>query len=257
MIRNFIRVAPCAKPFGVVLRATAWLILGVLVLSATGAPAAEGDLQMAFAFISKRSDLSDDQLRERYEASHVPGALKVMVPMGFRHYVRNYVQRALGTEPDFEVISEFGFAAGSTGPDVCGQPIDPNWRRNRSVVVMARPIAVRLSIPGNEPIRKRALLLRQPQAVSAAEFEDGALDFATSVARTLGDGAHRVTLYLAVGTTREVHECIDADAIVEAIVMIWPKPDIVLPDSLRTPSSVALTSILDLEAVTSVIPRPE
>lgn len=234
--------------------------VGLAGLSATAllvpkpAPAFEGDLQKAFAFITKRPELSNDELRARYEAGHVPGAIRVMAPMGLRHYVRNYVKRAVGSAPDFDVISEFGFLPGKTGPNVCGSTIDPNWSRNRSMTVAERSIAGVAGPVTGAPVQKRAILLRQPAFASAEAFAAGLNDFARTTAQQVANSADRIVLYQRSGVEREVHDCVDTAPTCEAILMVWPKRGATLPDALSTPSAVTISSMLDLEAVASVIP---
>ncbi|MDM8011986.1 MAG: EthD domain-containing protein [Parasphingorhabdus sp.] len=87
-----------------------------------------------FFLISKKPEISAEDFRAYYEASHVP-LVKRLLPM-FAHYQRHYIDRsesridATQADPDFDVITEIHFAtqadydaflAAVSDPDVLAQ----------------------------------------------------------------------------------------------------------------------------------------
>lgn len=166
------------------------------------------DALLGFGFITGRPFITPREIRERYEAGH-SGAPRAIVPMGIRHYVRNYVQDATGFVPDYDVISEFGFKSGSTEPNVCGHKIDPNWSRSRSMRMVETLVCGTAATTADGPVRKRAALLRRPADATEEQFAAGVRNFAQSAASQAGNAASRVSSYMASGSMREVYDCVD------------------------------------------------
>lgn len=216
--------------------------------------AVQSNMTLGWSFIAKRPGINATQLFQDYEGRHAPGAVPVFAKWGIIHYERNYVRRAVGTRPPFDIISEFGSRAGASRPSLCGKPNDPNWASSyamevRETLISGAPLPF---LKG--PILKRAILLRRPVDTSADSFAQGAAQFAAAVAQSFGAMSDRINLYMQSGPIEDVLECKPVSSICEAVVMIWPKDGISLPDSLPAPGSVAISSMIDLEAFASEIP---
>jgi len=61
----------------------------------------------AVLMAKRRSGLSREEFRERYESGHAPLALRTLPTV--RRYVRNYLEPTDGVEPPFDVITEFWY----------------------------------------------------------------------------------------------------------------------------------------------------
>ncbi|EZP74274.1 hypothetical protein BV96_00362 [Sphingomonas paucimobilis] len=225
-----------------------------LTAAAAAAEAAQPNLTIGWSFIAKRPEISATQLFQGYEGQHAPGAVAIFAKWGIVHYERNYVRRSVGTRPPFDVISEFGSRPGATKPSMCGKPNDPNWKSSHVMEVRETLISGALLPFQKGPVLKRAILLRRPVDASADVFAQGAAQFAAAVSQSFGAASDRISLYMQSGPIEDILACKPVGSICEAVVMIWPKDGTFLPDSLPAPGSVAISSIIDLEAFASEIP---
>jgi hypothetical protein len=213
------------------------------------AQAPQPAIQLSLSYITRRPELSVAEFRTRYEQEHVIRAVRAMTTI--RRYVRNYVDGAIGVQPDFDVISEFGFPIGDSGVDVCGHQIDPNWIKSRSgrvseIVVSGTPWSFE-----NGPVHKRAILVRRSRG---GDFETALSAFAQTTARQLGGLTNRILLNLAQVPLQDTFACVESAQVCDATLTAWPKPGAMLPDRFTAPPGLQIHSILDLAAYASDVP---
>lgn len=228
-------------------------VAGALLSTPAMAAPAEKDLTLGWSFISKRPEVTPTKLLQDYENRHAVGAVPIFAKLGIIHYERNYVRRAVGTKPAFDVISEFGSRPGATRPNMCGKPNDPNWTSTH-VMEVRETLVAGAPLPFLQgPVLKRAILLRRPIDASPERFANGALEFATETARQLDAMCHRISLYMQSGPIEDILACKPVGSVCEAALMLWPTDRADLPDSLGAPGTVAITSLIDLEAFASMV----
>lgn len=214
---------------------------------------AEKDLTLGWSFIAKRPEVTPTRLLQDYENRHAVGAVPVFAKLGIIHYERNYVRRAIGTRPSFDLISEFGSRPGATRPSFCGKPNDPNWASTHVMEVRETLIAGAPLPFLQGPVLKRAILLRRVIDASPERFAAGAMEFAAKTAEQLKASCDRISLYMQAGPIEDILACKPVNSVCEAAVMLWPKERAEMPDSLPAPDSVAISSMIDLEMFASKV----
>ena len=206
--------------------------------------AASGPEMTLGIVLAPRSDhYTRASFQAHYEAFHAPLFYSFAKP-AIGRYARNHIVRAIGTDPHFDTISEFGIFPDKRGelsrilhsPEARALEEDVHTflaERGNSFTVSERLIAgpPRYFEPG--PVAKRAILLRTNHP-DDADFDD----YAKTVAARLGNAALRVTLSV---WNREPPPPMDA------MLMIWPAEGASLPDPIEPPTPITIAHTLDLD----------
>ncbi len=136
------------------------------------------------ALIPRRDDRSREFFRNHYETSHAPLAIEHIEHFQFKKYVRNHFLATLsGTEPNFDVISEFWYADMAAlatvgvflaAPESKVIHDDEDRFMNNPKVVSSE---VREHLIGGEPrgfdtepVDKLAIAMRRSPSVNAEDF---------------------------------------------------------------------------------------
>ena len=190
------------------------------------------------ALIPRRDDRSREFFRQHYEARHAPLAIAHIEHFQFKKYVRNHFLESLsGTEPNFDVISEFWYADMSALETVDAFLAAPeskvihddedhfmNNPKVRSSKVHEHLIGGEPRSFDAEPVDKLSIALRRSPAVAAADFISAARTAAAELAAQ--PAASRVIL----------DEVSAGDALLwDAFVHVWltgAASDIAVPPAL-------------------------
>lgn len=209
---------------------------------------------LGFSYITKRPELTIDQMIDRYENGHVPRALTS--PMRFfPRYSRNFVRSHIGIAPSFDCIMESAPTADFPVDFACGRQIDPNWL----MVITGQVEEHLLHGPAwareAGPIRKVAYLIHSEAPVG--DERDRAIEsYARALAAGLTGNSRRVMLYLQ-RAVRHVHACVPAPLPADAVLMAWPTDGFAFPTRLPPCSSdIRVGSVLDMVAYASDVPQP-
>ncbi len=206
-------------------------------------------LQSAIVLAPRSPRYSRAEFQRHYEEFHAP-LFYSFGKVAVGRYLRNHIVRAIGADPPFDTISEFGndpekraeLSAALRSP--AAKPLEDDVKsflaeRGNVFSVTETPIhgPPRGFEPG--PVAKRMILLKRPDGLSAQEFVGAVEDYAGSIARQLSAKAERVTLTLWRP---------DPTPPMDAMVTVWPADGTALPDEIGTPRGVEPRYVLDVES---------
>ena len=203
-------------------------------------------LEQSIVLAPRSSRYSRDEFQRHYEEFHAP-LFHSFAEVAVRRYARNHVIRALGEDPPFDTISEFGIlserraemTAALRSPAAKRLEEDVQTmlaERGNSFAVTEQLVAgtPRPFEPG--PVRKLAVLFRQGAA--GPHFEHLARTYAESLARE-----HRATRVTLTLWQRQPQPPVDG------MVMLWTGTNLA---DLVPPRSLRLTWQLELESYATV-----
>lgn len=186
--------------------------------------------------------------QRHYEEFHAP-LFQSFAKVAVVRYARNHVIRAVGDDPPFDTISEFGIlsekradmTAALRAPEAKALEEDVQTmlaERGNSFAVTEHLVAGPKRGFEKGPVRKLALLFRQ--GVAGEHFDHLAHTYAEALARS--HGQERVTLTL---WNRQPTPPIDG------MVMLWPNPGTDLAQ-LEPPRSLKLAWRLEVDSYATV-----
>jgi uncharacterized protein (TIGR02118 family) len=202
-------------------------------------------MQHAIVLAPRSHRYTRAEFQRHYEEFHAP-LFYSFGKVGVGRYVRNHIVRAIGDDPPFDTISEFWnypdkrteLIAALRAPEAKALEEDVHSvlaERGNVFAVDEQIISgpPRGFEPG--PAKKRMILLKRPDGVSADDFAMVARRYAD----TAGLGALRVALTLWQSEPAPP---------MDAMVTIWPAEDAALPDAITKLPDVEIPYALDVES---------
>ncbi len=207
------------------------------------------EIRLAIVLAPRSTRYSRVEFQRHYEDFHAP-LFYAFGKIGVLRYGRNHIVRAIGDDPPFDTISEFGndparrddLVAALRSPEA--KPLEDDvqtFLAERGNVFEVSETLISGPPRGFEPgpVAKRMILLRKPDSLTADEFAGAAGEYADAVTRRLGAAALRVTLTVWKP---------DPKPPMDALVAIWPADGVTLPDVIDVPAAVAPRYVLDVES---------
>ncbi len=207
------------------------------------------EMRIAIVLAPRNARYSREAFQHHYESYHAP-LFYSFAKVALGRYIRNHIVRAIGADPPFDTISEFGnypekraeLAAilASPGAKVLEDDVKTFLSERGNVFEVTETLVSgppRGFEPG--PAAKRMILLKKPDGLSAGEFQAAAEDYADTATRQLGAQALRVTLTVWKPSPPPP---------MDAMVTIWPAAGAHLPDVIGTPTGVEPVYALDIES---------
>ena len=207
------------------------------------------DMQLAIVLAPRSARYSRSEFQRHYEEHHAP-LFYSFGKVGVVRYGRNHIVRAIGADPPFDTISEFGnlpdkraelMAALASPP---AKPLEEDVKSflaERGNVFEVTETLIsgppRSFEPG--PVKKRMILMKKAEGLTGGEFATEAEDYACAIARRLGPSASRVALTLWKPEPKPP---------MDAMVTIWPAAGAALPDAIAAPAGIDVRYTLDVES---------
>lgn len=218
------------------------------------------------AFSTRKMSQSQAELRAEYEAY----ARKLMIdsrsiiPKHIRRYNRNYVVRTLGPAPDFDIMAEFAHLQGS---EELIRSVQSDYSKDRPTSMVSRCATlefVEKLVAGTAPCDqpgptwKRGVFLRREEAAATETVATELSGYCDDLARQLAASADHVLLYITSSVRRNLPTFYypaetELDRFNDALIMLWPKDNVVLPPMLQVPSMFRVLTVLDFESFGSQI----
>jgi uncharacterized protein (TIGR02118 family) len=205
-------------------------------------------LEQSIVLAPRSRNYTRPEFQRHYEEFHAP-LFHSFAKMAVVRYARNHVIKAIGDDPPFDTISEFGIlsekraemTASLRSPEAKRLEEDVQTmlaERGNTFAVTEHLVAGPVRAFEKGPVRKFALLFRH--GVAGEHFDHLARTYAEALARS--HGLERVTLTL---WNRQPAPPIDG------MVMLWPKPGTDLA-RLEPPRSLKLAWRLEVDSHATV-----
>ena len=207
------------------------------------------EMRLAIVLAPRSARYSRAAFQRHYEDYHAP-LFYSFGKVAVARYGRNHIVRAIGADPPFDTISEFGnlpdkraaLAAALASP--AARPLEDDVKTflaERGNVFEITETLISGPPRGFEPgpVAKRMILLKKSEGFAQGTFAAGAKECARALARQYGPSASRVVLTLWKP---------DPLPPMGAMVTIWPTKGAVLPDRAELHAGIEPCYMLDVES---------
>jgi uncharacterized protein (TIGR02118 family) len=206
-------------------------------------------MQSAIVLAPRSALYSRAEFQRHYEDYHAP-LFYSFGKVAVGRYVRNHIVRAIGADPPFDTISEFGnypdkraeLTTALRSPEAKALEDDVRtFLAERGNVFQIQETLIAGPMRGFEagPVPKRMILLKRPDGLSAQEFAGAVEDYARSIVKQVASAVARITMTIWNPSLPPP---------MDGMVTIWPAEGATLPDAVGKPRGVELRYVLDVES---------